>query len=665
MNRTVRNLSILLAASLAGAPVSPAGPGAQAPQDYEPLFVTTKAWGPDGLVDKAIPTITFGGPWQSTDTDFGSKEIKVVSLLDTADAEVFDEQGNADVSASMPWRSCVQMLDMHNVSIGMVARDLDQKVGETVAANLHGRGPGAGPIINIIRNFSAFNSGGRIAKVERQSDPEGDFFMVPGNFNSLAVVNKVNFALVENGHIRRETSVMPAKDYPAFFEAHVRGDMSARPRAAPVVQPLPAVALHEAVLYAPRYDVARAVSWLSTDKSLTHKARLVPWDTKGRTWFADLLGWCVLHLRWGASFRRYVADPLFYFFNPVVLHNFALSGGAGYVLDLDPASHPDYATHEYYVPTDKFEPFRAKLASVLERHRVEVLNVTVQFSPAEKGSMMPWAKTDVFAFCVTYRGSGDPTTWSQELIDAAIALGGSFDLASQMKLASVDEILGAYPGTVDFLASKFLNDNLYRFHNALIDKLCPVEFYEAAEDIRNGEIKREDAIFKGYRELKVRAHEIDLFHLAGIRSASEIPERRGLLAKISEANDLLLNTYQAGMKKEQQVSDMKARHMPDYLIEAFAREWYLMDHGIEPYEIDIRTTERRFIELTGEMLDLAERNWGHWRADPDGGNPKFDDPGVASAYQALSDEMTQAVQKMNGDIDAMDSVAPMYKFHYQ
>lgn len=186
--------------------------------------------------------------------------------------------------------------------------------------------------------------------------------------------------------------------------------------------------------------------------------------------------------------------------------------------------------------------------------------------------MMPWAKTNVFAFCVTYRKSGDPTTWSQELIDDAIALGGSFDLASQMDIASTDEILAAYPGTTDFLAHKFRYDNLYRFHNALVDKLCPVEFYNAAEDVRRGNIEREDALFKSFVDLKAEAHQIDLYHLTGVKSLSEIPERRILLGRISKANEALLEAYQADMKTELQVSDLKARHIPDYLVRAFERE---------------------------------------------------------------------------------------------
>ena len=447
------------------------------------------------------------------------------------------------------------------------------KLGDTVAANDHGRCPSTGPFINIINNSEAYYSSALIAKVRRHVDPEeGYFLMVPGDFNSLAVVNKVNVALVRNGHVRRVTAVMPADEYPAYFAANVLGASVALTGGGSSIPVPPAVALHEAVLYAPRYDVARSVSWLSTDMPLSRKARLVPWDTKGRTWFADILGWCVLHLPWGAGLRRYVADPLFYFFSPVVRLNFALSGGAGYVLDLDPTPHADYATQEYYVPTDKFGAFRATLAAVIARYRVDALNVTVQYSPAETGSMMPWAKTNVFAFCVTYRKSGDPTTWSQELIDDAIALGGSFDLASQMDIASTDEILAAYPGTTDFLAHKFRYDNLYRFHNALVDKLCPVEFYNAAEDVRRGNIEREDALFKSFVDLKAEAHQIDLYHLTGVKSLSEIPERRILLGRISKANEALLEAYQADMKTELQVSDLKARHIPDYLVRAFERE---------------------------------------------------------------------------------------------
>jgi hypothetical protein len=90
-----------------------------------------------------------------------------------------------------------------------------------------------------------------------------------------------------------------------------------------------------------------------------------------------------------------------------------------------------------------------------------------------------------------------------------------------------------------------------------------------------------------------------------------------------------------------------------------------LDNGIEPYEIDIRTTDQRCNELAGAMLDLAERNWGRWRGDPAGGAPSFDDPIAAAAYHAMSDEIAKAGEKMDGDMKAMDRILPMARFNFR
>jgi hypothetical protein len=90
-----------------------------------------------------------------------------------------------------------------------------------------------------------------------------------------------------------------------------------------------------------------------------------------------------------------------------------------------------------------------------------------------------------------------------------------------------------------------------------------------------------------------------------------------------------------------------------------------LDNGIEPYEIDIRTTDQRCNELAGAMLDLAERNWGRWRGDPAGGAPSFDDPTAAAAYRAMSDEIARAGEKMDGDMKAMDRILPMARFNFR
>ena len=116
------------------------------------------------------------------------------------------------------------------------------------------------------------------------------------------------------------------------------------------------------------------------------------------------------------------------------------------------------------------------MVAILRAWHVDVLHITVGYSPADTGTEMPWARYNVFIFTVTSRPSDDPRVslretpvWSRELAVAATAVGGSFDLPSNVRYVTADDIAAAYPGTSDFIAHKMLIDNKMRLHDLLLD----------------------------------------------------------------------------------------------------------------------------------------------------------------------------------------------------
>jgi hypothetical protein len=156
---------------------------------------------------------------------------------------------------------------------------------------------------------------------------------------------------------------------------------------------------------------------------------------------------------------------------------------AGYdVAELEPLSrrHTTYVLQEYFVPIARFEAFTRRLAEILQRHRVNVINVSVRHALADAGSLMAWARSECFAFVLYYKQRIRPNArervavWTRELIDAVLACDGTYYLPYQLH-ATQEQFRRAYPGADQLFALKRRVDPDDRLRNALWDK-----YYEPA-----------------------------------------------------------------------------------------------------------------------------------------------------------------------------------------
>lgn len=89
---------------------------------------------------------------------------------------------------------------------------------------------------------------------------------------------------------------------------------------------------------------------------------------------------------------------------------------------------------EYFVPEQPLVAFVRAMGSILRTHGVEALNVSIRHSPADRVSLLPWAKEDVFSLVLYHKQRTWPSAqeavgrWTRELIDCALAHGGRYYL---------------------------------------------------------------------------------------------------------------------------------------------------------------------------------------------------------------------------------------------
>jgi FAD/FMN-containing dehydrogenase len=366
------------------------------------------------------------------------------------------------VQAGITWREVQEAIDPFNLSVSIMQTYANFTVGGSLSVNCHGRYVNAGPIISSVRSITLVLADGSIV-VATPVQHRDMFDAAIGGYGGIGVITEATLGLADNVTVERSSQVLPIGDYRDYFLTHIRNS--------------PAAIFHNGDIYPPGYDTIRAVTWGATDKPVTNPARLTGRHDSYRMDHGMI--WVITDLPFGKWFRQHIVDPIIYLRSPVVYRNHEASYDTS---ELEPFSRrwTTYVLQEYFVPTGKFDEFHPKMAEILNRHHVNVVNISVRYSPRDPGSLLAWAKTDVFAFVLYYKqgtSAADRSEvggWTRELISAAISEGGSYYLPYQIH-ATPAQFREAYPRFGEFLAVKAKVDPGNKFRNKLWDAYDPVD----------------------------------------------------------------------------------------------------------------------------------------------------------------------------------------------
>lgn len=370
--------------------------------------------------------------------------------------EYAPQEQKIKVQAGIRWCDIQQITDRDNLSVQIMQTYANFTVGGALSVNCHGRYVGLGPVILSVLSLDVILADGRLVHTSPQKDPEL-FYACVGCYNAIAIIVQAELKLTENIAVQRTHRKLPRQSYADYFNAQVREDKD--------------VIFHNGDIYPPHYCNVRAVSWRKTDKMPKEKLRLMPLASAYpiERYFIGAFS----RNDFGKWRREYIIDPILYLRKKIHWRNYE----AGYdVLELEPKSrkHSTYVLQEYFVPVQQFDAFTAAMSEIFKRHKVNVINVSIRHAAADSGSLLAWAREEVFAFVVWYKqgtGSVDKhkvAVWTRELIDAALHLNGSYYLPYQPH-ASAAQFYQAYPDAHKLFALKRQLDPGYKFRNVLWD----------------------------------------------------------------------------------------------------------------------------------------------------------------------------------------------------
>ena len=361
------------------------------------------------------------------------------------------------VQAGIRWCDIQSFIDPHGLSVKIMQTYANFTVGGSLSVNVHGRYMGLGPVILSVRNIRLVMADGRIEDASPTHNAEL-FYAAIGGYGGLGVIVEAELELADNVRVRRVHRKLAATDYLAHFRQKVRPSADA--------------IFHNADLYPPDYRRVRSVTWMRTDAAVTEPRRL---HAGGRSYALErYFIWAITETPLGKWRREYLIDPLMYLRKKVHWRNFEASYDAA---ELEPVSrrHSTYVLQEYFIPVERFDEFVPQMAEILQRHRVNVLNISVRHAQADSGSLMAWARGETFAFVMYYKQRTRDNAinrvgvWTRELIDAVLRCGGTYYLPYQPH-ATHAQFHAAYPRAKELFALKQTLDPDYRLRNGLWDK---------------------------------------------------------------------------------------------------------------------------------------------------------------------------------------------------
>lgn len=409
------------------------------------------------------------------------------------------------VQAGARWCDIQQYIDPHNLSIKIMQTYANFTVGGSLSVNVHGRYIGLGPLILSVKSLEILLPTGEIVRVSEAERSEL-FFGCIGCYNAIAIIVAVEFALEENIPVKRMQKKMNIAAYKDYFFRTIRDNHD--------------VVFHNGDIYPPSYKNVRAVSWIITNEKPTVQTRLMPLASAYpvERYFIGAFS----KNKFGKLRREYLIDPILYVRRKIHWRNYE----AGYdVLELEPKSRKNstFVLQEYFIPVNKFEDFTRLMSDIFIRHNVNVINVSIRHANKDSGSLLAWAREEVFAFVVYYKQNTDEAeknrvgVWTRELISAAISLQGSYYLPYQVH-ATAEQFHKAYPNARKLFELKREIDPHYKFRNVLWDT-----YYQITEPTMNTTTSKFKSVFLNekwsdefYRFLQVIYHlypEDKLHHL--------------------------------------------------------------------------------------------------------------------------------------------------------
>lgn len=404
-----------------------------------------------GKISIAGANYSMGGQTSSENcVQIDTSKFNQIINFDRNDKEV-------TVQSGITWEALQKIINPFNLSIKNMQTYRNFSVGGSLSVNAHGRYWQEGPLINSVKSIKVILANGEEVAASREKNQD-IFYSSIGGYGGIGLITEATLKLEDNINIERQSSTFDVDYFSDRFKNQIKNNGD--------------IKLYNCFIYPPDFTKARDVVWTSTTKSPTTSKGL---RSSGKNNLLERLSTNLLaDIPCTKTFRQKVFDPLHYKKNKVATINQE-------ACDFDVGDLPVTSRfrapklYEYFIPERNFDAFIPKIRALTKKYHPNIVNLSIRHVKGAPDNMLSWAKEDSFAFVFYNLDKTNPVhqkaqrQWNSDMIDAAIALEGSFYMPYEI-VATKEQFKAAYPNYNAFFETKAKYDPENRFTNKLWDK---------------------------------------------------------------------------------------------------------------------------------------------------------------------------------------------------
>ena len=364
------------------------------------------------------------------------------------------------VQSGATWAQIQDYLNAYGLSVKVQQSSNIFTVGGSLSANVHGRDPRYGSIIDTVRSFRLVAADGRAITASRTENSEL-FSLVIGGYGLFGVITEVELDVIKNSTLKKSTVTMNCNAYPAFLKKDVWNN--------------PDIEIHYARPDITRQNFMKECLVTSYARIADSQDNLQPLIEEklvdGAKWLLDMSRKSDV----GKSARWFIQESLLD------------EAGAPEIISRNNAMRPpvkflDYVgksdtdiLQEYFVPLNNSVQFMDDLRQIVIDNNINVLSVTLRAARKDTESFMPYAAQDSIAFVLYINHGTDKASvdiarsWTRKLIDSTLRNEGTYYL-TYANYATLDQLKKAYPATDQFFTKKEFYDPASLFMNKFYEQ---------------------------------------------------------------------------------------------------------------------------------------------------------------------------------------------------
>jgi FAD/FMN-containing dehydrogenase len=359
------------------------------------------------------------------------------------------------VQAGTRWHQVIAALDPLGLSPKVMQSNSDFGVASTFSVGAHGWPMPYGPMGSTVRSVQMMLADGSLITASRSEN--ADLFRAAmGGYGLIGLITELEVEAAPNQLVEPSFQTLPAAEFAAAFTATAQGDI---PMAYGRLNIDREGFFDDALLVTYR-PIAGEVPPAAGSGFLSHASRAIFRAQPGNEW--------VKRRRWG------IETGVFAMLAGATSRSSLMNEPVVTLDDRDPTRTD--ILHEYFVAPDRFGDFLTAARQIIPGSYQELLNITLRWVERDPDAILSYAPDGpriaavlLFSQEMTARAEADMARMTQEMIEAVLAIGGSYYLPYRPH-ATVDQFLRAYPRTLDFLKVKLAADPGLRLRNALWDR---------------------------------------------------------------------------------------------------------------------------------------------------------------------------------------------------